>query len=1194
MVGCRESQALTTTNSPPSSVRGKEPVKELQTETSCVIDGDATDVDDTEMTESNVAAAAAAGGGGGGLTARRVREEGKKPEPSSQHRSSPDRNYSQAADSAKSQAVTSSCNISRRGVDQTGHSLIHHRRRHTSGGATTTAAAAAAATPAAMMGGGASAGGALGDAATATSASAEAGMDVDFDEAHDEVLQVGKEMTPRYEQENLDSSPDSGRRDGSLANSRHICKVCSREFPSGRALGGHMRAHGSGDPQGGGILANQQQQLNNSSATPSQSPRASASQLAINAADNHNHAHNEPNPESKPSSVILRSKSTSPESRARARSQREIHNRRSAPARRSNGKARPRERTITPKSSVEDATAINAAAKLENDDEDNAVSNSRDHASSEAAQSSSSSSEDDANSEGGNEIENVCDVCSEEFENGKQLHSHKKSHEVYALRSNPKRSRRFIDQDYTECAPSTNAVPTKKQSTSTSNDDCVCPYPDCPKRFPSWKALFGHMRCHPDRTWRGIHPPTEENGTGPNAGGGDRQQRRKKVRPSSIAAGTSRTGAAAREAVAAAAASESEPEPEPEREPEHVRQNGKSPVSEEIESDTESIEAAYMNGEAYMTEDRHQATSTTGWWGTGVTGKRSKRSRQSVRSVHLVHAGGSGGASTSRAPAPPTTLPDMSEELNAKETAEVMIMMMNSATNGGQQFELGEVRRGFELSLRRGIDQHHRHSSGASPRRQEERAQAAAAAGAGDEEEMTGEGDDVEQVVEEFRELGEGAAAAEDAGTKDEHDEWKPMDLDRESVSDDGDDEKEGQLEEASTSKIPKYQCNTCKRSFRSHQALGGHRASHKKVKGCFARTNVGEQAFHEDETSDELLRSEEQLPTELNDASHSDGDDKDRQLTSASKEESSTADIVVHPTGAAAAAAGASASTKKGAHRCTECGRCFDSGQALGGHKRCHFDPTKKDGDKENSSSNNGGKNQRTSNPGGRASSSQGRGKNEGAEGRGTSPRVRNTDLGLHLQQAVPGQQHDFRSSTTLVGERVPSAQVLRPVKPLDLNLPAPVNDEEDEEMQPRNGFSPSARGSQIENQEPKALSEEIGGGPADGERNRTHVEYHFTALLPTLGYQPFECSQCGQRFFSHDALTQHAATPHKKEDQIAMGSFIKRIIRLKAQLWGIWGSALPDMSRQHVDRESSLAIIIIMSCTGPGAAAAPPPAPA
>ncbi|KAF6175400.1 hypothetical protein GIB67_036491 [Kingdonia uniflora] len=31
------------------------------------------------------------------------------------------------------------------------------------------------------------------------------------------------------------------------------------------------------------------------------------------------------------------------------------------------------------------------------------------------------------------------------------------------------------------------------------------------------------------------------------------------------------------------------------------------------------------------------------------------------------------------------------------------------------------------------------------------------------------------------------------------------------------------------------FECKACKKVFNSHQALGGHRASHKKIKGCFA-----------------------------------------------------------------------------------------------------------------------------------------------------------------------------------------------------------------------------------------------------------------------------------------------------------------------------------------------------------------------
>lgn len=66
---------------------------------------------------------------------------------------------------------------------------------------------------------------------------------------------------------------------------------------------------------------------------------------------------------------------------------------------------------------------------------------------------------------------------------------------------------------------------------------------------------------------------------------------------------------------------------------------------------------------------------------------------------------------------------------------------------------------------------------------------------------------------------------------------------------------------------------------FGSRQALGGHRASHKNVKGCFA---------NEEEDYDE----------------------------------SSSAMFVLD-----------------GRHRCGICFRVFPSGQALGGHMRCHWD---------------------------------------------------------------------------------------------------------------------------------------------------------------------------------------------------------------------------------------------------------------
>lgn len=44
--------------------------------------------------------------------------------------------------------------------------------------------------------------------------------------------------------------------------------------------------------------------------------------------------------------------------------------------------------------------------------------------------------------------------------------------------------------------------------------DMVSPCSVCGKRFGSWKAVFGHMRSHPDRSWRGVHPPPTFNREG--------------------------------------------------------------------------------------------------------------------------------------------------------------------------------------------------------------------------------------------------------------------------------------------------------------------------------------------------------------------------------------------------------------------------------------------------------------------------------------------------------------------------------------------------------------------------------------------------------------------------------------------------------------------------------------------------------
>ncbi|CAN8310808.1 unnamed protein product [Cochlearia groenlandica] len=105
------------------------------------------------------------------------------------------------------------------------------------------------------------------------------------------------------------------------------------------------------------------------------------------------------------------------------------------------------------------------------------------------------------------------------------------------------------------------------------------------------------------------------------------------------------------------------------------------------------------------------------------------------------------------------------------------------------------------------------------------------------------------------------------------------------------------------------FQCKACKKVFASHQALGGHRASHKKVKGCFASQDKEAEEEEEEEEEDEYKEEDDEEEEE---------EDEDEE------EDRSTSSQIPKK--------------RSNAHECTICHRVFSSGQALGGHKRCHW----------------------------------------------------------------------------------------------------------------------------------------------------------------------------------------------------------------------------------------------------------------
>ncbi|KAL2322289.1 hypothetical protein Fmac_026668 [Flemingia macrophylla] len=91
-----------------------------------------------------------------------------------------------------------------------------------------------------------------------------------------------------------------------------------------------------------------------------------------------------------------------------------------------------------------------------------------------------------------------CDICGKIFGSGKALGGHRRSH---FQKIQKKVKVRFIN-------------PTKAGDIRANFDDTdedgksICCL--CKKEFPTKNALFGHMRSHPERSWRGVSPPDDK------------------------------------------------------------------------------------------------------------------------------------------------------------------------------------------------------------------------------------------------------------------------------------------------------------------------------------------------------------------------------------------------------------------------------------------------------------------------------------------------------------------------------------------------------------------------------------------------------------------------------------------------------------------------------------------------------------
>jgi hypothetical protein len=111
----------------------------------------------------------------------------------------------------------------------------------------------------------------------------------------------------------------------------------------------------------------------------------------------------------------------------------------------------------------------------------------------------------------GQDLPRICNICDKAFSSGKALGGHMRMHVQARNKDLLQKNQKQLATAAAAADDLSTTIPPKANNATVSilgEPTCYV----CGKNFPTMKALFGHMRSHPGRPWRGIlPPPTEKN-----------------------------------------------------------------------------------------------------------------------------------------------------------------------------------------------------------------------------------------------------------------------------------------------------------------------------------------------------------------------------------------------------------------------------------------------------------------------------------------------------------------------------------------------------------------------------------------------------------------------------------------------------------------------------------------------------------